>query len=221
MMGTLFQGFMLAIAITAPIGAQNAWVMKCGMQRNHHVSAALICWLCNMTLIGVGIFGRLPQANGQTSFVTLLSIAGAIFLVSYAISCLKSAYRTAGVDGKGDPSAENAMSRIAHPAVIAGTLAVTLLNPHVYIDTIVILGSIANEAHADTRVLFFVGALTGSLSWFLFLALTAARMSSILSRRTVRIGMDCCFGVMMLLIAMSLIRSIDLHGPIVSVLPLN
>ena len=190
-----------------PIGAQNAYVLERGMCREYHLLVAFLCALCDIGLILLGVMGGGRYLAANPVVQTLLLWGGAIFLCWYGIRALRQA-----MDSGAEQVAQGDVV-VAEPLVpfsgltltVAATLAITLLNPHVYLDTIMILGAISSQLPAQQQWWFALGAMIASCVWFYGLALLAARCAPILTRPKVRRLIDALVGTIMLLIAASLI----------------
>ncbi|WBA16158.1 LysE/ArgO family amino acid transporter [Salinivibrio proteolyticus] len=181
-----------------PIGAQNAYVINQGISREHHMTTASICFLCDIILISSGIFGGGALLASYPVLLNTITLAGIAFLTMYAWQFIQNARQPA----ENDVSTPT-MSR-GRRAVIIGALAVTLLNPHVYLDTVVVLGAIGGQFACDERVAFTVGALLGSCLWFYGLSAGAARLSPWLSTPSIRRLLDILMASMMLFVAIKL-----------------
>ncbi|OOF20594.1 amino acid transporter [Salinivibrio sp. IB574] len=181
-----------------PIGAQNAYVINQGISREHHMTTASICFLCDIILISSGIFGGGALLASYPVLLNTITLAGIAFLTMYAWQFIQNARQPA----ENDVSTPT-MSR-GRRAVIIGALAVTLLNPHVYLDTVVVLGAIGGQFAFDERVAFTVGALLGSCLWFYGLSAGAARLSPWLSTPSIRRLLDILMASMMLFVAIKL-----------------
>ncbi|MBL4831926.1 MAG: LysE family transporter [Aliivibrio sp.] len=198
------QGFALGLSMIIPIGAQNAFVLNQGIKKQHHLTTATICSICDIVLISIGIFGGGALLASNQTVLTLITLAGIIFLTFYGFNSLKEAYNASS--SVPIPNNDNVIS--SRRAVIAGALAVTLLNPHVYLDTVVILGSIGGQFNESDRVLFAIGTLTASFTWFYGLSLSAAKLSSTLSKVRVKQTIDILVAAMMFYIATKLALSL-------------
>ncbi len=196
----LLKGFGLGASMIIPIGAQNAFVLNQGIKRNHHLMTAAICSVCDIVLITLGVFGLGMFFASDPQRLMWITIAGSSFLIYYAALSLRSAW-----------NAHNSESSVVDSPiqsrwkVLVSVLAVTLLNPHVYLDTIVVLGALGSQYQADLRVYFALGTALASLVWFFGLSIAAARMSTILSRKKVKIAIDLLVALIMLVIATQLI----------------
>lgn len=190
------QGLGLSLTMIIPIGAQNAYVINQGISREHHMITASICFVCDIVLISTGIFGGGALLASYPLLLNTITIAGIAFLSVYAWQFIQSARQQHQEDDSTVPS----MSR-GRRAVIIGALAVTLLNPHVYLDTVVVLGAIGGQFAFDERIAFTIGALMGSCLWFYGLSAGAARLSPWLSTPSIRRLLDLLMASMMIFVA--------------------
>ncbi|MEH8258421.1 L-lysine exporter [Aeromonas veronii] len=198
MLATTLQGFTIGLAMIIPIGAQNAFVLSRGIHRNHHLLTATLCSLCDLTLIAIGVFGGANVLAASPFGMALLTWGGVLFLGWFGGRSLRSAWR-----GKGEGLAESAQ-QMGAKSVLAMTLGVTLLNPHVYLDTLMLLGSLGSQVSESLRPAFAAGAMLASLVWFYSLALGAAALAPWLARGRVQQGIDLLVGIIMLSLAVQL-----------------
>ena len=200
MMATSLQGFLLGLAMIIPIGAQNAFVLSRGIHRNHHLLTATLCCFCDLILIGIGVFGGANLLAASPIGLALLTWGGVLFLVWFGVRSLGSAWRGQGAALADSPQLMGVKS------VLAMTLGVTLLNPHVYLDTLMLLGSLGSQFAEPLRPAFAAGAMLASLVWFYGLALGAAALSPWLARGRVQRVIDALVGLIMLGLALQLAR---------------
>ena len=198
MLATTLQGFTIGLAMIIPIGAQNAFVLSRGIHRNHHLLTATLCSFCDLTLIAIGVFGGANVRAASPLGMALLTWGGVLFLGWFGGRSLLSAWR-----GKGEGLADSAQ-QMGAKSVLAMTLGVTLLNPHVYLDTLMLLGSLGSQVSESLRPAFAAGAMLASLVWFYSLALGAAALAPWLARSRVQQGIDLLVGIIMLSLAMQL-----------------
>ncbi|MFH0241417.1 LysE/ArgO family amino acid transporter [Streptomyces sp. HK10] len=196
MWGTWGAGLVAGLALIIAIGAQNAFVLRQGIRREHVGAVVLLCTAGDVVLIlggtaGIGaLVSRFPDA------LEVLRWAGAAYLAWWAVRSFVSAVK---------PASLNAGAARSRRSVITTTLALTFLNPHVYLDTVVLLGSLASQQGPDARWVFATGAVTGSVVWFSALGYGARALSGALgSTRTWR-AVDLVIGVVMLALAVSLV----------------
>lgn len=158
-------GFLTGLSLIVAIGAQNAFVLRQGLRRKQVLTVVLICAFSDALLIGLGILGLGAAINSAPLLIEIFRYGGAAYLLWFAISALRRAVKPQALV----ESEKNADSFLA-TALTA--LALTYLNPHVYIDTVLLLGSIANQF--EERWLFGLGAMTASFVWFFSLGFGAA-----------------------------------------------
>ena len=161
LMGSVFlQGLALSLGLIVAIGAQNAFVLRQGLRREYVASVVLFCALSDALLIAAGVLG-MAQALGERPMVAqTLALAGAVFLAVYGWQALRRALQRNGLlaneDGDG----------LSWAAAMAQAAAFTLLNPHVYLDTVLLVGSIGAQQPASLQPWFVAGASSASLLWF-------------------------------------------------------
>ena len=204
-MSALVQGITLGLAMIVPIGAQNAFVLNQGIHRQHHLMVALICILCDIALISFGVFGSGLVIDQWPWLLQLITGGGILFLAVYGSLSLRSAWQSGAVSESAEleHSLTDVRSRhhVGRWTVVGATLAVTLLNPHVYLDTVVILGSVGNQLLGHERGWFALGCLLASCMWFMGLSLGAARFSPVLRKPKIKRAIDFMVGVIMWVLA--------------------
>ncbi|USD32918.1 MULTISPECIES: LysE/ArgO family amino acid transporter [Vibrio] len=204
----LLQGFGLGASMIIPIGAQNAYVLNQGIKRNHHLTTATICSVLDVIFISLGVFGGGALLSQNETLLTVVTLGGIAFLTFYGLLSLKSARQS-------DQMSESIHQVTARGrrAVILGALAVTVLNPHLYLDTVVILGSIGGQFEGQDRIAFALGTSLASFVWFYTLSIGAAKLGPTLSKPKVKQGIDIAIALMMFSIAFMLINElIAQHG---------
>lgn len=196
----VLQGFALGLSMIIPIGAQNAFVLNQGIKQRHHFTTATVCSVCDVALICLGIFGGGALLASNQTLLNAVTIGGIAFVLVYGINSLRSAlFQTTPTEDENNTSILS-----SRKAVILGALAVTLLNPHVYLDTVVILGSIGGQFAQDERIAFAAGTLMASFTWFYGLSFGAAKLSHILAKDKVKCTIDLLVAAMMFFIAAKL-----------------
>lgn len=172
-----FQGLWLGFSLIVAIGVQNAFVLKQGLARSHVFLICTICFLSDAMLIAVGSAG-IGTAIASNAWLTLgARWGGAAFLCWMGINSLRAMFRDA-VLVPADGRAEAISARV----VVSTTLALTFLNPHVYLDTVVLLGSIAGQFPAAERLWFGIGAALASFTWFYALGFGAGLLAPLFRR---------------------------------------
>jgi L-lysine exporter family protein LysE/ArgO len=174
MSSPLILGFIASFTLIAAIGAQNAFVLRQGIRREHVLPVVALCTVSDIVLISAGIAGVGALISAHPSALNIAKFGGALFLVGYGLMAARRAWRPSSLN----PS-EKAPARLID--VLLTCAALTFLNPHVYLDTVVLLGALANE-HRDERWLFGVGAVTASAVWFVSLGLGARRLAGLFAR---------------------------------------
>ena len=200
-MNALLQGFLVSGGLIVAIGAQNAFVLKQGLRCWQVLPIVLTCFLCDFSLMTLGVFGLGTLIGASRVASVALALVGALFLAVYGARAFRAAWRGGAVmtaDG-----AEAAGS--ARQAVLL-TLAITLLNPHVYLDTVVIVGGIAGTLSPAAKVLFLCGAVAASALWFFALGFGARLLLPLFRRPLTWRVLDAVIGVVMWAIAFSLLR---------------
>ncbi|WP_375752568.1 LysE/ArgO family amino acid transporter [Vibrio sp. HN007] len=201
----LLQGFSLGASMIIPIGAQNAYVLNQGIKRNHHLTTATLCSSLDILFISLGIFGGGALLSQNEVLLTLVTLGGIAFLSYYGYLSLKSAF------SNNDDELELSDVTKGRKAVILGALAVTVLNPHVYLDTVVVLGSIGGQFESNDRIAFALGTMIASVVWFFGLSIGAAKAAPMLSRPSVKKAIDIVVAIIMFIIAGSLIKELWLQ----------
>lgn len=199
----LLQGFGLGASMIIPIGAQNAYVLNQGIKRNHHLTTATICSMLDTLFISLGIFGGGALLSSNETLLTSVTIGGVLFLLFYGSLSLSSALRTT----KQEEKSKQMLAR-GRRAVILGAMAVTILNPHMYLDTVVILGSIGGQFEGHDRIAFAIGTIMASFVWFYTLSIGAAKLGPTLSKPKVKRGIDLAVAAMMFFIATHLAKGL-------------
>jgi L-lysine exporter family protein LysE/ArgO len=199
MSSPLILGFIASFTLIAAIGAQNAFVLRQGIRREHVLPVVALCTVSDIVLISAGIAGIGALISAHPGALNIAKFGGALFLIGYGLLAARRAWRPSSLS----PS-EKAPARLIE--VMVTCAALTFLNPHVYLDTVVLLGALANE-HRDERWLFGVGAVTASAVWFVGLGLGARRLAGLFaSPMTWRI-LDGLIAVMMIGLGVSLTLS--------------
>jgi L-lysine exporter family protein LysE/ArgO len=193
---TWASGLLTGLALIVAIGAQNAFVLRQGVRREHVGLVVLVCMVSDAVLILAGTAGVGAVVSLFPWALEVLRWGGAAYLLWWSVRSFRSALR---------PSALTEQAPRSRGSVLLTTLALTYLNPHVYLDTVVLLGGLANQHGPDVRWVFAAGAVTGSVVWFAGLGYGARTLSGPLrSPRTWRV-LDLLIGLVMLALAVSLV----------------
>ena len=193
------RGLGLGASLIIAIGAQNAFVLRQGLRREQAVLVAAVCAACDALLIALGTAGVGSVIAHLPWLVRLACFGGAVFLFFYGVSAFRRALRPAVLETASTPA--------THGSITVATLSVSLLNPHVYLDTVVLVGSISAQYAVLPRLVFALGAVCASCVWFFSLALGAAFLVPLFRRPQAWRVLDCAVGAVMWGIAVSLMRS--------------
>ncbi|MCH5049638.1 arginine exporter ArgO [Pectobacterium aquaticum] len=202
MWAVYLQGVLLGAAMILPLGPQNAFVMNQGIRRQYHLMVALLCALSDMVLIAAGIFGGSALLSQSSLLLGAVTWGGVAFLLWFGWGAMKTAFS----NNIALASAE--VMKQSRWRIIATMLAVTWLNPHVYLDTFVVLGSLGSQLADDARSWFALGTMTASFTWFFALALLASWLAPWLNTPRVQRVINFFVGLVMWGIALQLAR----HG---------
>lgn len=194
------QGLSLGLGLIVAIGSQNAFVLRQGLRREHVGAIVLFCALADAALIAAGVLG-MAQALGQRPLLAnVLALGGAVFLAVYGWQALRRARRPQllrAAEGGGG---------LGLGAVLAQAAAFTLLNPHVYLDTVLLVGSIGAQQPGALRGWFIVGASAASLLWFASLGYGARWLAPWFARPRAWQVLDGLIGVTMFVLSALLLR---------------
>ena len=192
-------GLGLGLALIVAIGAQNAFVLRQGLRGEHVVAVVAVCALSDLLLIAAGVAGTGALLDRFPAAVTVIRWAGAAFLLGYGALAAGRALQPAGA-----LTAEAAQRTPLLTSVLTAS-ALTWLNPHVYLDTLVLLGSVA-AAQGELRWHFGAGAAVGSLLWFSALGAGARLLRPVFARPSAWRVLDAGIATVMAVLAVALIR---------------
>jgi L-lysine exporter family protein LysE/ArgO len=191
-------GFFLSAALIMALGAQNLFVLRQGLRREHVGVIVLFCGFADALLIAAGVGGVGAFLAAVPQLTTALAFGGAAFLVWYGVKALR---RTAAADAMVIGDAE----RMTLGRALTATAAFTFLNPHVYLDTVLLMGAAGSSLPVGVRPIFVAGAATASFTWFAALGYGARLLKSVFVRPVAWRMLDAFVGVVMLALAASLI----------------
>ena len=190
----------MGLSLIVAIGAQNSYLLRQAILRDRAAAVAVICIVSDLALILLGIGGIGVVVRQAPVIIDVLRWGGAAFLIGYGVLAARRAiWSRQRLDAEAGPA----------PAgrVIITALALTWLNPHVYLDTVLLLGTVANTHGADGRWIFGVGAIVASCCWFLTLALAGRLLRPLFARPLTWRILDGVIAVIMLALGASLISS--------------
>jgi len=201
-LSVFIQGLALSFGLIVAIGAQNAFVLRQGLRREHVGSVVAFCALADAILITAGVMGMAQALGESPNLARALSLGGAVFLAHYGVQALRRARNshqlnaTTGGDG------------LSQRAAIVQAAAFTLLNPHVYLDTLLLVGSIGAQHEAALRGWFVMGASTASMVWFGLLGFGARWLAPVFARPRAWQVLDGLIGLTMWVMAAMLVRHV-------------
>lgn len=198
MLSTYLQGFAIGFSLILAIGAQNAFVLKQGLKQQHIFWICLLCALSDATLIALGVFGFAALMQQFPMMITIARYAGAVFLMVYGAQHIKQALQ-ANQSIQLDAQSEQSLWKI-----LGICLALTWLNPHVYLDTVVLLGSISTQ-FAQMKLYFALGAISASFLFFFALGYGARLLLPVFKNPKAWQVLDVMIAVVMWSIALSLV----------------
>jgi len=201
MITPFLHGFGTGGGLIVAIGTQNAFVLSQGIRRRHNVIIALVCIICDIIFISAGVIGFGTAVSTNPTLSQVVTWGGAGFLVFYGWGSFRSALKGGRLD-------THNRTEMSLRAAIITTLAVTLLNPHFYLDTVIILGSVSSRFQGQNLLYFWIGAVSASTLWFISLSLGGQMLAPIFQKKIAWRLLDSLVCTTMWTIAVSLI----MHG---------
>ena len=192
----LLPGFLTGLSLIIAIGAQNAFVIKQGLLRQHVLLIVLICAISDAVLIFLGTGGLCALVQINQGLLEVIRWFGVAYLTWFGIKSVKSAFTKQSLQASESPT-------VSALKVATTVLALTWLNPHVYLDTVILLGSVANQFDAD-RWYFAIGASVASVLWFSAIGFGARAASKYMSRPIFWKILDSLIAIVMFSIAITL-----------------
>lgn len=199
MLTSYFTGLTLMATLIMPIGMQNAFVLNQGIRKQHHLLVATFCSISDAMFMSLGVWGGGKVFTSYPILLSSISLIGALFMLVYGGQCFWRAKQ-----GGGSVEPGNNISSLK--TILLTCAAFTFLNPHVYIDTIVILGGFAANISYDEKAFFVIGGISASFIWFFSLALLGEKLSPILVSPFAQRIIDSVIGIMMWILALYLFQ---------------
>ena len=191
-------GLFLGGSLIVAIGAQNAFILRQGLVRQHVFVLCLICALSDALLISAGVAGLGTLVSRSPMLITAVTVGGAIFLFAYAfIAFRRAAHPDALHAAKSGPPGLK--------AAVGACLAFTFLNPHVYLDTVLLVGSLSGAYQGPARASFAVGAISASFLWFFGLGYGARLLEPLFARPASWRVLDTLIGLVMAVLGLNLL----------------
>ena len=199
MLDIYLKGFIVTFSLIVAIGAQNAYVLKLGLLRQYVLIAVVLCTVFDILLISAGVFGLGFFVKGNQFLINSIAIIGISFLTVYALLSFKAAFKNESMKID-DQIKTNPLKK-----VITMLLVFTFLNPHTYLDTVLLIGGIGANISDDLKLYFLLGAISASASWFTLLGFGARVLIPLFKKPITWKILDISIGFLMLFIAYSLI----------------
>jgi len=189
----IIPGFLAGLSLIIAIGAQNAFVIRQGLTKKYVLLTVLICAVSDALLIALGASGLGALIKSNKNVLEFVRWFGVIYLLWFAFKSARSAFRKASLNSAGEASGDV-------KSVVLTVLALTFLNPHVYLDTVILLGSISNQFDSD-KWFFVLGAMIASFTWFTAIGFGAKSASRFMSKPIFWKILDSIIAAIMLSIA--------------------
>lgn len=196
------QGLFLSLGLIVAIGAQNAFVLRQGLRREHVGSVVAFCAVADAVLITAGVFGMAQALGDRPMLARGLALGGAAFLAVYGWRALQRARQISALDVTASGQT------LSRGAALAQAAAFTLLNPHVYLDTVLLVGSIGAQQPASLQAWFAAGASAASLLWFSALGFGARWLAPWFARPRAWQLLDALIGLTMWVLSALLVRHV-------------
>ena len=198
-------GFTVCISLIVSIGAQNLYVLRQAVQGQHVRACVIWCAVCDAILVGVGVAGMAQIMSGSPTLARYLTLGGVLFLMAYGLFAWHRAFFAA--DQKLDADGSKAERSLL--TVLSALAVITLANPHVYLDTVVLMGSIGAQQEGLAKWFFVIGAGSASLTWFVVLAVAGRRLRGVFANPKAWRVLDTLTGAMMFVLAWWVWQGLD------------
>lgn len=192
-------GFLLGGSLIIAIGSQNAYVLKQGLLRSHVFIICLVCALSDALLITIGTTGIGKIIESYPDWLKAITWFGAAYLFIFGIMSFRAALSNQTLHAATENTSQN------FNVIISTVLALTFLNPHVYLDTVLLIGSIASPYTSSARIYFTLGAISASFIWFFALGYGARLLIPLFSKPSAWKILNTLIGIVMWGIAYSLL----------------
>lgn len=199
MLNTLLTGAAVSGSLIVAIGSQNAFLLKCGLKKQYALSVATICFLGDTLLISTSVLGVGTLLYSAPVWQDILTLSGVIFLFWYGYRSARSAWK-----GSSNLELENADIAQSWLRVVLIAMAITFLNPHVYLDTVIILGGVTAKMVVTEKLWFVIGALLVSGLWFYGLVYLAQKLIPLFRKSSTWRMLDSVVACIMFGIALKL-----------------
>jgi L-lysine exporter family protein LysE/ArgO len=195
-------GFALSATLIVAIGAQNAFVLRQGLRREHVGAVVVFCAGADAILMAAGVLGLGAALEQVPGLVSMLTLGGVAFLAWYGLAALRRAVRPGAL------LAAESQQDLPLTAALWRAACFTLLNPHVYIDTVLLVGAVGTAQAAGAQPPFLAGASLASAAWFTAIGYGARRLAPLFARPAAWRALDALVGLVMLTLAAGLAASV-------------
>lgn len=192
-------GFTLSLGLIAAIGAQNAFVLRQGLRREHVAPVVLFCAAADAILVALGVVGMGQVLDRLPALAPVLTLGGALFLFGYAVLAWRRALHPGALHAAHAGAGRSPLSR-----VMTQTAAFTLLNPHVYVDTLLLVGAVGAQQAGPGKAAFVAGSALASTGWFVALGTGARLLAPLFAKPAAWRWLDAFVGSVMLLLGATL-----------------
>jgi L-lysine exporter family protein LysE/ArgO len=205
-MEVLLKGMAISGGLIVAIGSQNVFVMKQGLMNRHIFMVAFTCFLCDVLLMSAGIMGLGSIIKSSKIATLILALSGGLFLLYYSARAFMGAIKGSQTLEANNTKNDFKSDSKGFKSTLFATLAVTLINPHVYLDTVVVVGGIAGTLPFNQKLEFLAGAALASGIWFFALGYGARNLAPLFRKPMTWRILETVIGVVMLVIAYSLLE---------------
>jgi L-lysine exporter family protein LysE/ArgO len=199
-MNFYWEGLSLGFSLIVAIGAQNTFVLRQGIKKEHALAVAALCSLIDVVLIVAGTLGLGSLIASVPLFLKIVTFFGAAFVAYYGIKAFIRAFRPGSLD------ANTTEEKLTLKQTVTAVLSLSLLNPHVYLDTVLLVGGISSRHPIPDRYFFTAGACSASIVWFFALSFGAGFLAPLFAKKITWRIFDSVIGVIMAIICVQLVR---------------
>jgi len=200
----IVKGFTVTLSLIFAIGAQNAFVLKQGLKKEHVLPIILICIFIDVLLISTGVFGIGYFVSQNPFLIKVIAVIGIIFLCGYALICLRAAFKNEHME------LEKGKEKKSLKEVITLVLVFSLLNPHTYLDTILLIGGIgASYIELQDKLYFLLGSIMASVVWFISLGFGSRILIPLFQKNITWKILDILIAILLFSIAYSLLNLLE------------
>jgi L-lysine exporter family protein LysE/ArgO len=196
------KGFLVTFSLIVAIGAQNAYLLKLGLIKKYVLVGVIFCTTADIVFISMGVYGLGFFLNENQLLIKIFTIFGIVFLIGYGFISFRNAFKNESMDI--DKTKESYRLK----KVLATFMVFTIFNPHVYLDTILLIGSVGASVEYDLKYIFLLGAISASALWFILLGYGARFLIPLFQKQTTWKVFDFVIGCLMLFIAYSLVATL-------------